>query len=66
LGFGRPSGYAIFPETSLNTLPLSRAGAEVWTWLPLRMTRKMFYALPRGTQTGLRRVLGGRFGARQN
>ena len=47
LGFGRPANYKIFPETSLNTLPLNiNFIIKIVKYAPYRLMRGLFNFSP--------------------
>ena|ERR1700733_8336803 len=57
LGFGQPSGYSIYPQTDLSTMPLSRQG-EIFRYFIRRLTKKIARApaklLPRQVKSAVK------------
>jgi hypothetical protein len=55
LGFGLPADYQIYPQTSMDSLPIGRMNmAAVLHWLGYRTLRSMYDRMPYGVRTLLR------------
>ncbi|GJH19921.1 phytanoyl-CoA dioxygenase family protein [Caballeronia novacaledonica] len=59
LGFGRPSNYEVFPNTSLNSLPLDGTMMSVMgKYMLYRMARSAFASIPQALKPTLRKMIG--------
>ncbi|BBU31520.1 hypothetical protein BTHE68_52540 [Burkholderia sp. THE68] len=59
LGFGRPSNYDVFPDTTLNSLPLDRTMLSVMgKYLCYRLSRGAFARFPSSLKPVIRKLIG--------
>ena len=58
LGFGQPSNYEVFPNTSLNSLPISKSVFYIFIkYITYRFMRKIFYFLPKFLKEFIKKMI---------
>jgi hypothetical protein len=58
-GFGKPADYSVFPSTRDSHMPISsKAGLQTLAWLPRRILRSIYEAIPNSLKSKLKRYVG--------